>query len=110
MAGEPRTLRSLVAAVAEGSPDRPALLPADGPTVGYGALLAAIDHTNARLRAAGVGRTDDVAVLAPNGVAMAMAFLGVGSAAVCAPLNPVSTETELAFALDDLSPAAVVVH
>ena len=38
-----------------------------------------------------------------------MAFLGVGSAAVCAPLNPVSTEAELAFSLDDLTPAAVVV-
>jgi acyl-CoA synthetase (AMP-forming)/AMP-acid ligase II len=50
-----------------------------------------------------------VAIVLPNGPEMAAAFLGIGSAAVAAPLNPAYTADEFAFYMDDLAAKALVV-
>ncbi len=42
-----------------------------------------------------------VAIVLPNGPEMAVAFLGVASGAVCAPLNPAYRAAELRFYLED---------
>ena len=56
-----------------------------------------------QLNAMGIGRGDRVAIVLPNGPAMAIAFLAVASCATAAPLNPAYREEEFKFYLDDTS-------
>jgi acyl-CoA synthetase (AMP-forming)/AMP-acid ligase II len=57
----------------------------------------------------GIGRGVRVAIVLPNGPAMASAFLGVAAAASAAPLNPAYRAEEFDFFLSDLGAAAVIV-
>jgi acyl-CoA synthetase (AMP-forming)/AMP-acid ligase II/thioesterase domain-containing protein len=104
----PRTVRELVAAGARVTPGAVALAAPGRPPLSYAGLLEQIDATVARLGEAGLGRGDRVAVVLPNGPEMAAAFLGVASAAACAPLNPTYREAELDFYLSDLGARALV--
>ena len=92
-----------------GDPDSPALLSPGGmaPTT-YSQLRATIERMGGQLRALGVRREDRVAIVLPNGEAMATAFLAVASCATAAPLNPRYREDELRFYLRDLCAKALV--
>src|SRR3989304_5333536 len=68
----------------------------------YGELRAHVVETTFGLNSLGVGRNDPVAIVLPNGPAMASSFLAVASAATAAPLNPAYREEELEFSLGDL--------
>ena len=57
----------------------------------------------------GVGANDRVAMVLPNGPAMATGFLCIASSATAAPLNPAYRESEFEFYLSDLAPKAIVV-
>ena len=81
----------------------PAVVGVDGEAWTYEELRA-----RAAAVAAAVRSHDTVAVVLPNGPDAALAFLGVASAAACAPLNPAYTAGELAFYLDDLHAGALV--
>jgi acyl-CoA synthetase (AMP-forming)/AMP-acid ligase II/acyl carrier protein len=86
------------------------VLAAPGRTpLSYDRLLVAIDDTRDALRAAGLDRSDRVAVLIPNGPEMAAAFLAVSACAAFAPLNPAYTESELDFFLNDLGAKALLI-
>ena len=74
----------------------------------YGALADLIAETRAGLAGAGIGRSDKVAIVLPNGPEMASAFLAVGSAATAAPLNPAYREDEFHFYMDDLKVKALI--
>src|ERR1035441_6621703 len=63
-----------------------------------------------RLRSTGVSRTDRVAVVLPNGPEMAIAFLLVACAAVCAPLNPAYRRSEFTFYFEDLRAKLLIVQ
>jgi acyl-CoA synthetase (AMP-forming)/AMP-acid ligase II/thioesterase domain-containing protein/acyl carrier protein len=76
----------------------------------YATLQNHIDYTVDWLNAAGIGRTDCVALVLPNGPEMALAFLAIASGTTCAPLNPGLTESEFEFYLSELKPKALVVH
>lgn len=76
----------------------------------YGALRTLADKTQDALRAAGVGATDRVAIVLPNGPEMAAAFVTVAQAATTAPLNPAYREDEFAFYLEDLKAKAIVLE
>jgi acyl-CoA synthetase (AMP-forming)/AMP-acid ligase II len=102
------TIRGLIAASAADRPDDPVLLDIDGGVTSYEQLRGDVDAIGAALVAAGVGADRAVAVVLPNGPLMATAFLGVSSVAVCAPLNPAYTQSELSFFYDDLDVAALV--
>jgi acyl-CoA synthetase (AMP-forming)/AMP-acid ligase II/acyl carrier protein len=99
----------LLAVRAERHPHAPALVFSGGPPVTYGRLLEQVQAIGTRLRGAGIRGDDRVAVVLPNGPAMATAFLGVAAAAACAPLNPAYTAAEFDFYLEDLDARAVVV-
>jgi acyl-CoA synthetase (AMP-forming)/AMP-acid ligase II len=99
----------LLARHAERRPHAPALVFAGGPRVTYEGLHEQVQGIAGALRSAGVGAADRVAVVLPNGPAMAVAFLGVSAAAACAPLNPAFTPAELEFYLEDLQARAVIV-
>lgn len=61
------------------------------------------------LRSCGIEGGDRVALIVENGPEAAAAFLGISSAAVCAPLNPSYRESEIQFYLGDLRARALVV-
>ena len=63
-----------------------------------------------RLRAAGVNRRDRVAVVLPNGPEMAAAFVAVGAAAACAPLNPRYRREDFDYYLRSVKARALVVE
>lgn len=101
----PRTIPALLEGrrgPAIGAPDRPDL--------DYGGLAAQVAACAAQLAGAGLRPGDAVAIVLPNGPEMASAFLGIGSAAVAAPLNPAYTQDEFAFYMEDLSASALVVQ
>lgn len=68
----------------------------------YGAMKALADRVAAGARALGIRRGDRVALLLPNSPQFLAVYYGFLSAgAVIVPLNPLSTEKELAFYLND---------
>jgi acyl-CoA synthetase (AMP-forming)/AMP-acid ligase II/acyl carrier protein len=94
-------------AAAEG--DRAALLSVDGRSLSRAELAQRTRQLAARLASLGIVRTDRVSVVAPNGVDMAVALLGVMRCAACAPLNPLYTQTEIEYFFADLEVRALVV-
>jgi oxalate---CoA ligase len=75
----------------------------------YSRLLEQIDVVVETLNAVGLGRSDRVALVLPNGPAMAVSFLGVAAEAICAPLNPAYKAGEFEFYLSDLKASALIV-
>lgn len=102
------SVRSLIEDAAEKNSNQPALLAVDGPQITYGELLYQLDVTAGQLRTLGIGPRDRVAIVLPNGLEMALAFLSIAAAATAAPLNPAYRRKEYAFYLQDLRPKAVV--
>ena len=84
--------------------------PGGAPPLAHGALRELARRTVARLNALGVGRGDRVALVLPNGPAMAAAFTCVAVGASTAPLNPGYTADELGFYLSDLRARALVLE
>ena len=72
-------------------------------------LQALVETVQAGLNGAGIGRGDRVAIVLPNGTAMASCFVAVAATCTAAPLNPAYKLEELEFYLQDLSPAALIV-
>lgn len=89
---------------------------ADAPAIGapgrdwqtYGGLRALSDEVRTSLRGFGVGPSDRVAIVLPNGPEMAAAFVTIAQAATTAPLNPAYREDEFKFYMEDLGAKAVV--
>lgn len=102
------TIRDLLDVSSASGQESPALLDIDGAATSYAQLLRAVDAISSGVTAAGVAPDRAVAVVLANGPLMATTFVGVSSAAVCAPLNPAYTESELSFFYDDLDVAALV--
>ncbi|MEJ1935260.1 AMP-binding protein, partial [Nostoc sp. NIES-2111] len=94
-------------AVAQG--EAPAVLAPGRAAQNYGSVVATVRRVAGELRRRGVGRSDVVAIVLPNGPEMAVAFLGVAGASVAAPLNPSYTEANFHFYLEDLRAKAVLV-
>ena len=86
-----------------------ALLSPQCQPLSYGRLVEQIDYVGQTLRKLQISRSDCVAVVLPNGPAMASAFLGIAAYATCAPLNPLYRREEVEFYLKDLGAKAVVV-
>ena len=104
------TVRALVADAAATAGTRATVLAPDRPDCSGEQLLAGIDEIGARLRAAGVGRNDRVAIVVPNGPEMAVSFLAVAAYATAAPLNPAYKAADFEFYLSDLSARVVIVQ
>ena len=90
--------------------DAPAIHAFGRPPLSHSQLAGQVWSIVERLRSAGVSRTDRVAVVLPNGPEMAIAFLGVACAAVCAPLNPGYRRSEFTFYFEDLRPRLLIVQ
>ncbi|MDP8952745.1 MAG: long-chain fatty acid--CoA ligase, partial [Actinomycetota bacterium] len=102
--GELQTLQSLIDALSEHG-DRPAVLALQKEDAERWTYAELDDHVRRLARGlteAGVGRGDNVALLAPNGPEWVAACLGViGAGAVIVPLDVQLDEEVLSYALDD---------
>ena len=76
----------------------------------YGELWARSSEVIQELRRLGIGSSDRVAVILPRGPQNAVAVVAIAIAAVCVPLNPDFTSSELQRYLADLNVAALVTH
>ena len=104
-----QTLVDIVKASAAERPRHPAVL-FKGARLSYGALDGLSDGFAAWLAARGVVKGDRVALIMPNCPQVIIAQLGVWKAgAVAVPLNPLSSEEELAHALAGTGARAAVV-
>ncbi len=92
-----------------GGADSPAIGAPERPSMTYGALRAQAETVRVALRSMGVGVTDRVAIVLPNGPEMAAAFLTIAANASTAPLNPGYRHDEFEFYLGDLKPKILVV-
>ena len=101
-------LEELLAHHGRATPDRDAILAPGCAPMTYGMLLACAKDTVRALRSVGVGRSDRVAVILPDGPEAAAAIVSVASGAVCAPLNPSFTADEWQRYFDELRIAALV--
>ena len=97
-----------IASFASTTPDAFALLGPDHTPVTYGTLFHTITSIQEKLTSFGIHREDRVALVMPNGIDMAMTFLGILSTAALAPLNPAYRSKEFDFYLSDTQSAALV--
>jgi acyl-CoA synthetase (AMP-forming)/AMP-acid ligase II len=76
----------------------------------YGDLKALTQEVRRVLRSAGIGSSERVAIVLPNGPEMATAFITVAQSATTAPLNPDYKEDEFSFYLEDLKARAIILE
>ena len=76
------------------APGRNAILAPEHPPLTYAALWSRVNAAVGGLRSLGIGGSDRVAVVLPNGPESAVAIVAVATAAVCVPLNPGFTADE----------------
>jgi oxalate---CoA ligase len=94
---------------AELNPDAAALIEPSGVTLSYREFWSQIEACRLRLEAAGIASGQVVAVLLPQGALQIVAVTGAMSHGVCAPLQPRTTESEVASLLHKLSASALIV-
>ena len=101
--------RTLAALIASHGADAPAIGAPGRDWLTFGGLRQLSGDIAAQLRGFGIGATDRVAIVLPNGPEMAAAFVTIAQAAVTAPLNPAYQQAEYSFYLEDLRARALVV-
>jgi oxalate---CoA ligase len=95
--------------IERGGPRDAALAAPGRDAFSYQALRALIERIAGALRAMGIGVTDRIAIVLPNGPEMASAFLAVARVATAAPLNPGYRESEFYLYLSDLNAKALLI-
>jgi acyl-CoA synthetase (AMP-forming)/AMP-acid ligase II len=106
MIGSAQTIAQLLEAGAENDT---ALNSPGGVPLTYGALRMLVAHTVSTLNQRGIVQNDRVAIVLDNGPEMAAAFLGIGTGATAAPLNPSYRADEFGFYLTDLKAKLLVI-
>ncbi|MEP7205960.1 MAG: AMP-binding protein [Casimicrobiaceae bacterium] len=96
-----RTIRAVIDAHADGTPDAPFLLaPEPGTTITYAALRDICRAIGGELAAAGIPPGEVVSFLLPNGVSAATIFLGAMYAGyVVAPMSLLAQDAQLQYIL-----------
>jgi acyl-CoA synthetase (AMP-forming)/AMP-acid ligase II len=96
-------------AAAQRDPAAPAVGAPDRKDLSFADLQDLTARSGAALAGAGIGPGDRVAIVLPNGPAMATCFLAVAAHACAAPLNPAYREDEFDFYISDLGAKALIV-
>jgi amino acid adenylation domain-containing protein len=104
------TILALLRERASRSPDAIAISAPGRNPMGYGMLLTQVDRVVEDLRASGLSPNNAIAVVLPNGPEMAVTFLAVSAACICAPLNPAYRSPEFEFYFADLNAKALLVQ
>ena len=103
-------LADLLEHYARFAPRREAILAPKCSPMTYGMLWARANEMVRALRSLGIGQSDRVAVVLPDGPEAVVAIIGVAAGAVCVPLNPAFTADELQRYFVDLRIAALLTH
>lgn len=98
-----------IAGFATANPHSPALLDTNGFAMSYAELWGRIEAIGSKLREAGIGPRDTVAILVPQGVCEVVAVAGVLNYCICAPLQQRTNITEVEAALGKLAASALIV-
>jgi len=101
-------LNNLVAGPVPERRDSPAILAPAREPLSYGRLASVIGENLEKLRDAGLGANDRIAIVLPNGPEMAVALLAAMTAGAAAPLNPNYSRAEFDFYLTDLEAGALI--
>jgi acyl-CoA synthetase (AMP-forming)/AMP-acid ligase II len=110
MATEQAVRAGTLLTVLESAPaSAPALVIPGGPTLTYAALREQVQRTADALAQLGLGRTDRISTVLPNGAECIITFLAAAIAGTAAPLNPAYTEDEFRFYLEDTAAKALIV-
>ncbi len=99
----------LVAGPDSAMPDAPAILAPARKPLGRERLAALVRENAGRLRRAGFGPRDRLAIVLPNGPIMATALLTAMTSGATAPLNPGYSRDEFDFYLSDLDARALLI-
>jgi acyl-CoA synthetase (AMP-forming)/AMP-acid ligase II len=91
------------------TPEAIAIVALNQAPLAYGELYDQIQEVVLALRSIGIRRNDRVGIVLPNGLEMAVAFLGVASGATAAPLNPAHRAAEFEASLVDIQAKALIV-
>ncbi len=102
--------RTLMALLATGADAAPAIEAPEARPLDYRGLRTLVETTRSALNGLGIGRGDRVAIVLPNGPAMATSFVAVAACAAACPLNPAYRAEEFEFYLSDLQARALVVE
>jgi oxalate---CoA ligase len=86
----------------------PALVSVDGESIDHATLWATVERLGHELRQAGLKPGDRIAIVLPNGPAIAQVLLAAMAVGCAAPLNPKYREEEFRFYLEDLRAAALI--
>ena len=103
-------LPDLLSHYARSAPDRCAILAPGRLPMTYDTLWLQTRDVVRGLRRFGVGRTDRVAVVLPDGPEAAVAMIAIAAGAVCVPLNPGFTYDEYRRYFGELHLAALLTH
>jgi acyl-CoA synthetase (AMP-forming)/AMP-acid ligase II/acyl carrier protein len=104
------SLHDLLVYYAKTAPSRKAILTPQQKPITFGELLVRVNNAVRELRCLGIGKSDRVAVVLPNGPEAAVAMIAVAAGAVCVPLNPDFTSFECRRYFGDLRVAALLTH
>ena len=102
------TARTIEGLLSAGRAGAPAIGAPGGPALDRAGLREQIRRTVGFLNARGLGRGDRIAIVLPNGPAMASAFVSVAAGAAAAPLNPAYRAAEFRFYMEDLGARLLV--
>jgi acyl-CoA synthetase (AMP-forming)/AMP-acid ligase II/acyl carrier protein len=105
-----RSMPEQLGGLAQRYRERVALSGPPDDTLTYERLHEQIRALVSALNRHGIGRGDRVALVLPDGLALALSFLGLSAGATCAPLNPALRAAEFESIFDDLAPKALVVE
>lgn len=105
-----RTINELIRSQAARNPDALAVLAPERQPLNYTQLLRQMDEVGETLATFGLANTDRIAILVPGNPEMAVALLGICSAAVSIPLNPSYRAQEIDQCFTDLKPGALVIQ
>lgn len=99
-----------IAGPAPALPDAPAILAPARKPLGRERLASLVAKNAGKLRGAGLGPRDRLAIVLPNGPEMATALLTAMAAGAAAPLNPAYSRDEFDFYLTDLGARALLLR
>jgi oxalate---CoA ligase len=104
------TIYQLLRSYAGATPEAVAFVSSGRAPITYSQLLEHINTTITSLREFGIGRSERIAIVLPNGVELATLILAVSCAAISVPLNHLYREKELESYLSDLRASALIVQ
>jgi acyl-CoA synthetase (AMP-forming)/AMP-acid ligase II len=102
------TVATIIAQYVAAQPERPAIVMAKDDVLTYGTLGDRVATFGAALRANGIGPSARVALMLPDGAALAVAIVGTACHAVAVPINPKLTANELDSLFERLLIDAIV--